>query len=76
MTITLTPDLEREVIERARHDGLPPEQFAIQALRERFNLPAEPSLSQVEWKRLVRSIGKPRGVSLPDEAFSREDLYD
>jgi hypothetical protein len=76
MTITLTPDLERNLIEQARRDGLPPEEIAIRALKEKFTVPAEPTMSAEEWIRLVRGIARPRGVSLPDEAFSREDLYD
>jgi hypothetical protein len=76
MTITLTPELERQVVEKARRNGLVPEELALQALREKFGAPADPELSLEEWERLVHGIARPRGVSLPDEAFSREELYD
>ena len=76
MTITLTPELERAVIEHARRNGLSPEELALRTLLEKFSVPVEPQLSQEEWERFVQHIGKPRGIALPDEAFSREELYD
>ena len=44
MIITLTPDIERKLTERACKLGLTPEQLALDSLRERF-APAEPAIT-------------------------------
>jgi hypothetical protein len=53
-----------------------PETLAVDALRQRFlprPLPFEP---QDEWERGLLEAAIDCGVSLPDSAFSREELYD
>ena len=90
MTITLTPEIEAGLLERAQEQGTTPEGLALEWLRETFALSGEPdaiSLAPVdyratlppplnEWQRQLRSIGVPCGVSLTDEQVSRDSLYD
>lgn len=44
--------------------------------RDEAALAAEPVVPRDEWERQLVSIGVPCGVSLSDEACSRESLYD
>jgi hypothetical protein len=76
MVITLGPDLEAALSEQARKQGVAPEVLALNALRERFlprPLPFEP---RDEWERGLLEAAVDCGVSLSDEALSRENLYD
>jgi hypothetical protein len=76
MVITPDPQLEAALTAAARERGLAPEALALDALRRQFlprPLPFEP---QDEWERRLLAIGRDCGVSLPDSAFSREELYD
>src|SRR5438105_1994372 len=36
----------------------------------------KPKLTDDEWVRLLKSVGIPAGVSLSDEAVSRENMYE
>ena len=72
MTLTLDPKLEAALAENARQRGVAPEELALDVLRRKF-IPMEP---QDDWEREVFSIGAETGVSLPDSALSREELYD
>jgi hypothetical protein len=75
MVITVDPDLEAALNDRARREGVAPEVLALQALRERFLAPAltEP---RDEWERGLRSAATDCGVSQSNEAVSSEGLYD
>lgn len=76
MTITLPPDLEAVVIERARETGASAEDYVIAALREQI-VESRPVLEpRDEWERLVLSLGTDCGVSLPQEALTSEALYE
>ena len=72
MTLTLDPKLEAALVENAKKRGVEPEALAIDFLQRKF-LPIEP---QDDWEREIFSIGAETGVSLPDSALSREELYD
>jgi hypothetical protein len=76
MVITLTPELEAALIDLARRQGLAPEALALNALRERFLSPAAPVQPQDEWERRVLGLAKDCGVSPPDAALRREELYE
>ena len=68
IVIDLTPDQEARLHEKAAQQGKGVAEFARGiVLRE-----AEPD----EWLRLIQSIGIETGVSLSDEAVSRESLYE
>jgi hypothetical protein len=80
VTITLAPDIEEAVLEEARREGTTPESIVLDAVREKLGsrsaattLAFEP---QDDWERRLLAVGTDCGVSLPDEALSREGLYD
>ena len=75
MVITLGPELDAALSERARRRGVAPEVLALDALRERF-LAAAPSLGpQDDWERRLLEAATDCGVSLPDSALSSDGLY-
>jgi hypothetical protein len=76
MVITLDPQLEAALNKVARGQGIAPEVLALNVLRERFLPPAPPIQPQDEWERGLLALAKDCGVSLSDEALSREQLYD
>lgn len=75
MIINVDPALEAALTEAAHRQGIAPEVLALKTLRERF-------LTQVlleprdEWERGLRALATDCGVSLSNEALSREELYD
>ena len=73
MVITLSPELEAALVERARQKGVPPESLALQVLRDRL-LPL--FVPQDDWERRLLSIATDCGVSLSNEALSSEGLYE
>jgi hypothetical protein len=76
MTIDLDPELEAVLIERARREGIAPEALVLKALRERFLSPVPAKAPRADLKQLLRSVAKDCGVSLPNSALSREEIYD
>ena len=76
MVITLGPDLEAVLNDLARRQGVAPEVLALNALRERFLGPALRIQPRDEWERCLLGLAKDCGVSLSNEALSREELYD
>ncbi len=76
MVITLSPELEAALTERARRQGVPPERLALDALRDRFLAQAPTDESQDEWERKLRRVATDCGVSLPDAALSSEGIYE
>ena len=80
MTITLTPDLENAVLQKAQDQGTTPEAVVLDALREKLGL-GTPELAKTleprdEWERRLLSVGTPCGVLASDETLSSEGLYD
>ena len=76
MVITLTPDLEAALNDAVRKQGVSPETLALNVLRERFVPRVYDLEPRDEWERQLLSIGIDCGVSLSNEALSREGLYD
>lgn len=76
MTITIDANLERTLQQVASHRGVPPEQVALDALRERFLARATTIEPQDEWERNLLDAAKDCGVSLSDSAVSSEGLYE
>jgi hypothetical protein len=76
MVITVGPDLEAALTDLGRKQGIAPEALALQALRERFLASASVDAARDEWERLLRTAASDCGVSLSNEAVSREGLYD
>jgi hypothetical protein len=76
MIVTLGPDLEAALTDQARRQGIAPEVLALNALRERFLAAATPIQPRDEWERRLLGLAKDCGVSLSDQALSREELYE
>jgi hypothetical protein len=75
MVVKVPEEIEDAVEEAARELGVTPEGFVIDTLRARLaevtqNLPCDP------WESLLVGVGLPAGVSLSDEATTRESLYE
>jgi hypothetical protein len=75
MVITIGPELEAALIDRARRQGVAPEVLALNALRNQF---LEPTAAQPQddWERRLRAVATDCGVALSDAALGREGLYD
>ena len=76
MVISLGPELEAALSDAARRQGVAPEALALKILCERFLIPAAPIQPQDEWERGLLEAAVDCGVSLSDEALSREQMYD
>lgn len=81
MTITLTPEIEIALTERAQSQGTEPEALALDGLRTLFlqNKPtkAVPLIApRDDWERRLANIGTDCGVSLSNEALSSDGLYE
>ena len=80
MTITLTPDLEKVVLQEAHEQGITPEAVVLKAIRDKLGRgPSE--LARIieprdEWERRLLSVGTSCGVSISDQALSSEGLYE
>ncbi|HEY7426559.1 MAG TPA: hypothetical protein VH682_20155 [Gemmataceae bacterium] len=72
MVITIPPDLEAVLNERARREGVSAETLALNTLRKWFIVPPP----RDEWERLLRQAASDCGVSLPHWALSSEGIYD
>ncbi|HVS38873.1 MAG TPA: hypothetical protein VMS17_25170 [Gemmataceae bacterium] len=75
MVITLGPELEAALKAAADRRGVTPEMLALSALRVRFLTPPELQ-PRDEWERGLLELALDCGVSLSDEALSREEMYD
>lgn len=80
MTITLTPDIEAAVAEKAHQQGTSPETLALNSLRETFvakatHRPVTLIEPRDEWERRLANIGVETGISLTDEQVSSEGIY-
>jgi len=75
MVITLDPELESALNEVARHKGVAPEVLALNVLRERI-LSMHVLVPRDEWEHELLKAATDCGVSLSNEALSREELYD
>jgi hypothetical protein len=78
MTINLSAELGEAILSEAKRLGTTPDLVVEQALREKLAKPAaqSPLIPRDEWERRLLSIARPCGVSLSNEALSREELYD
>ena len=76
MTITLGPELEAALNLVAQRQGVAPDVLALSALREHFLAPSTTIQPQDEWERRLLGLAVNCGVSLSDDALSREHLYE
>jgi hypothetical protein len=72
MTITLPPEMEAVVKAHAQMRGLEPEAVVMEVLRKRF-LPFVP---RDDWEVQLIALAHDCGVSLPNSAFTAEEMYD
>ena len=75
MVITLPPQMEAALSERAKQRGIEPEALALEVLRQQL-LPVQPPVPRDEWERQLLSVATDCGVSLSNEALSSEGLYE
>ena len=76
MVITVSPELEAALNEQAHRQGVSAEDLALDVLRDRFLAASQAMQPQDEWERRLLGLAKDCGVSLSDEALSREVIYD
>lgn len=78
MTISLTPDLEQKLAQKAQELGTTPEHLVLSKIQEEFagttprTQPFEP---QDEWEQRLQQASSPTGVALSDYAVSSEGIY-
>ncbi len=75
MIIILTPELETAIREAARQAGIAPEALALEVLKKHY-LGIASLQPRDEWERGLLAAARDCGVSLPNSAFSAEELYD
>lgn len=82
ITLELTPEMEKQISERAQAAGLPPTEFLQSLIANALATPPEFSLyetaSPEEWGRIVDEFSEDFASSIPvlsDEAISRESIY-
>jgi len=75
VVIPVEPELEAALAEAARAGGTTPEALARATLRRQF-LPDPDLLPRDEWERRLSGAAVHCGVTLPNEAFLGEALYD
>jgi hypothetical protein len=74
MVLSISSDLEAVLKEVASRHGVTAEELAIKALKDRFMRPRiQP---RDDWGRTLLAASSDCGVSLSDEAVSREGIYD
>ncbi len=76
MVIQIKPPLENQIKDEAARQGIPAELLAFNIMNERFSIVPTNSSSHDDWLRLLRSATSDCGISLSDEAVSRENMYD
>ena len=76
LTMTLGPELEAALQDRACREGTTPEELALKLLREKLLAATAVPEPRDDWERRLLAIGSDCGVSLSNEALSREELYD
>lgn len=76
MVLRLTPDIEAVLNKQAKAQGISPEDLALRVLRERLPVPPPPIEPRDDWERRLLEAATDCGVSLSNEALSREELYD
>jgi hypothetical protein len=76
MTITVPPELEAVLKDRALRLGTTPEALALRVLQEMLVPPPPPLEPRDDWERLMLAAGTDCGVSVPPSALTSDGLYD
>ena len=75
MTIAIPDETAKALTEKAKGMNLKPEDLAVSLLRQLLGL-GDLDTDFDEWEEKLRKAASDCGVSLPDEAVSRDGLYD
>jgi hypothetical protein len=75
MIVELGPDLGAAVREEAERHSQKPEEYVVRAIQIALARERQPIEPRDDWERAILAIGIDCGVSLPDSAFDRENLY-
>jgi hypothetical protein len=80
MTITLTSDIEKAIVEVATRQGISPEKVVLDTLQETLQARSQELAKALEprdeWEARLLRIGTPCGVVPSREALTSEGLYD
>lgn len=76
MVIKLDAKLEAAISEQSRQSGVPPEDLALQVLRDRFIATTPTLVANDQWLSRLRNIATDCGVALSDVAVSSEGIYE
>jgi hypothetical protein len=76
MVITLTPELEADLNEVARRQGVATEALVLSALQEWLIVMSKVVKPIDEWETIILEAGTDCGVSLPHVALSSEAMYE
>jgi hypothetical protein len=77
ITVDISPEAQSELARQAAARGQEVEGYAASLLEEALNLPDGPSRSEDRLERTLREMAQfsDKIPSLPDEAFTRDSLY-
>ena len=76
MTIGFPDSIAKALVAKAKEMNVHPQALAFNLLRRGLGLPEQDYEPRDEWERELRKLATYCGVSPPDEALSREALYD
>jgi hypothetical protein len=76
VVLELDAELEAAILEEANQRASTPENVAMTALRQRFLIHPPMPVPRDDWERELLAIAVDCGVSLPDSALTREEMYD
>lgn len=76
MMIEINAELEVALQESAKKKGMSAEALARQILGEKLKKNRKPFEPQADWEKLLMSAASDCGVSPPNSAFTRDELYD
>lgn len=73
MVLSLPPQLEAALDDRAKRQGILPAELAVNILRQHLR-PVPTAVD--EWEQGLLAAARDCGVSLPNEALTSDGLYD
>ncbi len=75
MVVTLNPQLEAALKEKADQQGMAPEDLVVRIIRDYFLSSPRPE-PQDEWERGLLAAAREWGVSFSNSALGSEGLYE
>ncbi len=74
MTLVLSPELTRLLQQRAQESGMTPEEMAVETLHRSLLGAKLPPADAQGWAERLKRAASPAGISLSEDALSRETL--